>query len=368
MKQKMPTAFLKEQRGEWAAWGIHPETQRRKLYYSESKEGASRKAFLSFYPELVDRPETLNDYYAESYLPTIVHRSGNWKSQVGWAMDKYVRPVFGKTELKNIDRSKAQRFFNSLIGPLEVSSVRRIRIVFSAVLNLAEQDDRIRKNPVRSVKLPEAEEPEKIALTYEQVGKLIYHAEERLLPVLYISLVAGGLRIGETCAMNRQLVTKTSLKVDQQVLQQKGGAIVTKRLKTKWTRRTIPIPEALGEKILNCHQKSRTWVCSNVDAGYLLPNNVNLLLAQACALAKIPKITPHEMRHTFISLLENELEAPTPIVAALAGKAHKSVTSGYSHTHKAQLLKWVTRHFETVVKHVEYEAEYQKVIFLDKVG
>jgi integrase len=350
-KQQITASPVKGREGLYVAWGINPDTLKRQKYFANTPEEAAQKAADS-----LKRPEpleTLDAYYAEAYLPTIAYRSENWQSQVGWAMDGYVRPTFGDRKMRDIKRPEAQRFFNSLIGRLEVSSIRRIKIVFSGVMNLAEADDQIAKNPVRLVRLPQEEAPEKTSLTHGQLARLIRFGPRELLPPLYLSAVVGGLRIGEACGVARANMTLDSLKVCQQVLQLKGGAKTTPKLKTLSTKRIIPLPTELGSLVLSYVPDGVEWVCSNADGGYLLPNNVTRMLASACLRADVPIISPHELRHTFISLLENELEAPTAIVAALAGKSHKSVTAGYSHTHRQQLEKWLARHFERVQREVE---------------
>ena len=91
-------------------------------------------------------------------------------------------------------------------------------------------------------------------------------------------------------------------------------------------------------------------MCSNTKGGHLTPNNAERELAAAVKRAGIPRVTAHEFRHTFISLLENEWEAPPSIVAALAGKTDDRVTSGYSLSHRTQLEKWMKSFWSEVYK------------------
>ncbi|MBX3114396.1 MAG: hypothetical protein KF836_07495 [Fimbriimonadaceae bacterium] len=55
----------------------------------------------------------------------------------------------------------------------------------------------------------------------------------------------------------------------------------------------------------------------------------------------MPVVGPHALRHTFISLLENEHECPPSIVAELSGKAKQGNTANYSHAHMEQKRKWM---------------------------
>ena len=178
MKKQIKASPVKGRKGLFLAWGIDPSTLRRKKYFAATPEEARQRAAESFKPP--NPVETLDAFYAEAYLPTVAHRSENWRGQIAWAMDDYVRPTFGLWKLRDITRSDAQRFFNGLIGTLKPSSLRRVKIVFSGVMNLAEADEQIAKNPVRPVKLPPDEDTEKTALTYDELGRLIRHSQKEL--------------------------------------------------------------------------------------------------------------------------------------------------------------------------------------------
>ncbi len=55
----------------------------------------------------------------------------------------------------------------------------------------------------------------------------------------------------------------------------------------------------------------------------------------------MPVVTPHELRHTFISLVDSEIEAPRTVVMSLVGHSPKSTTDGYSHVKNEQKLLWM---------------------------
>lgn len=349
--RKLPKATWNEKTKRFLAKGINPDTGKRRSYSGATPEEASQKAADSYgiiTPVQAD-PEKLYGFYANVYLPTVLHRSDNWKSQIGWAMDNYIIPAFGDWKLSEITRSDAQKLFNRLLTKLpKVSSVRRIRIVFSGVMNLAEADDVISKNPVRYVRLPADEESEKKSLTFEQLHTILLASPKRLIPPLMLMMQS--LNLGEACAVRRNHIQNGRLKVRRQILQVKGGAIDTDKLKTPQRKRDIPLPKEVEEMILNAEQKSGIWVSSNVDGGYMLPNNVSRELDELLAALDVPRVTAHEFRHTFISLMENELEAPPAIVHALSGKKDKRLTAGYSHTFWNQLVKWNGRFWEKVLE------------------
>jgi len=191
-----------------------------------------------------------------------------------------------------------------------------------------------------------------MALTFEQLAKVFVAAKPEVQVVILLSGCAAGLRIGEACGVTRlHLTSDDVLHIRQQVLQGKGGARISKRLKTVQSQRDLPLPDELAEWIRD-HSQGRFYLAGTSKNRFQLPNNVSEDLARACAKAKVATITPHELRHTFISLMENEIEAPA-VVAALAGKQDSRVTAGYSHTHQEQLRKWLKVHFQRFKKAVE---------------
>jgi integrase len=206
------------------------------------------------------------------------------------------------------------------------------------VMNLAESDEIITKNPISRVRLPRAEKPDKTALTFEELSALIAASHDAIRP--FVLLGALGLRAGEALGVTFAHVGD-DLRVRQQVLQPKGGCKLVETLKTPQSRRDIPIPASFREALLGCNQVSGIYVCSDSKGGYLTPNNASRELEIAVTKAGIRRITPHELRHTFISLMENELEAPAAIVACLAGRVYAGPNAGYSHSHRRQLAKWI---------------------------
>jgi integrase len=366
--------------GRFESKGIDPITGKRKSYYSRlSQEDADRQARASFG---IATNDSLYGFYVGVYLPTVQHRSANWRGQIAWAMDTHILPAFGHRPVESLTRQELQRFFNALPQRgLMASSVGKVKIVLSGILNLAEDDEVIIKNPLRRVRLPRPSAPIKKALAPEQVWQLIQSSQPALRPPLL--LWSFGLRLGEALGVTRGSVRGGVVEVRQQIIQPKGGCVVSPALKTPESYRRIPLPAEAIAAMLDSGQTSGIWVCSNSKGGYLTPNNATRELAEACrriGLVKtddrgepltrksktgnvetIPLITAHELRHTFISILENELECPPAIVAALAGKKYGGPNQGYSHPTQAQLAKWTERYWQRIQESSVYDLTTKEV-------
>lgn len=341
-----PKAYqVKNRPNLWAAKGIDPTTQKRKNYFGGSADEASRKAAQSFG---VADDFSLFSFYSNVYLPTVKHRSHNWLAQISWAMDKYVLPELGHRDIRELKRPELQLFFNGTSKSMKASSAGKVKIVLSGILRLAMADEVIASNPLAFVRLPPKDTVEKTALTFDELKALIAASGPLVRP--FVILAGGaGLRLGEALGVTRAAISKDGvLSVRQQVLQLKGRCDVSQSLKTSNSRREIPIPEGMLAALLVADQVSGIWVCSDSKGGYVRPKNITRELTAACSTAGVPRVSPHELRHTFISLMDNEVEAPRTVVMALAGHSARSTTDGYSHVKVEQKRRWMERFWDQV--------------------
>ena len=341
--RKITAHELKHRPGTWQAKGQDPDTLQRRSFYGNSKEEAERKARESYKPELsVEDQATVYGFYSRVYLPTILHRSPNWNKQVGHAMDKHFLPKIGHLELTAVTRPMLQEIFNEMTA-LSVKSRQLYKIVLNCVFNLALIDGKIPSNPCAFVRLPQPTPSRKRALSFEELHQLIEHSHTLIKPVV---LLAGccGLRRGEFLGLTKANISADNiLSVDQQIRYDGNKMERTSTLKTPNSRRAFPIPAALADRL---RAGDSMHVCPDSIGGVLRPGNVSRELAIACKRAGIETVTAHELRHTFISLMENELEAPRRVAQSIAGHKGREVTDIYSHTQRTQMLKWMTIYWE----------------------
>lgn len=323
-----------------------PVTGKRLSYYGASPEEAraARDAALGIDP--TPSEDSLYDYYVRVYLPTIMHRSQNWRSQVAWAMDKYILPWFAGEDIRTITRASLQNHFNRNLGNLSPSSRNKVKIVLSGILNLAEQDEIIPRNPASTIRLPAPTEPVKQALSPLELRQLIDSSRGQVRSFILLSGLCG-LRIGEACAVTTADIHEGILHVENQVLQPPGGPHVTSTLKTPQSKRRIALPAALEAELVSGReafviQQSRT----RTTRLFCTPSNVARELKRHQAEKGLKDVSPHELRHTFISILENDLGCPQNLVLELAGKAR---VNSYSHGREELHREWMSKLWETVM-------------------
>ncbi len=197
------TASWNQKRRKWEAKGIGQVTLKRRTYYGDTEQEAIRLARDSY---LLGEEYTLFNFYAQAYLPTIVHRSQNWKDQIGWAMDKHILPEFGHRDLRSINRGEIQLFFNKLrVSP---KSARHVKTIFSTVMGLAEQDGLIERNPLQKIRLPYIPNSKHVILTGEQLRMLLAVDHPTIKPFILLAGCAG-LPLGE--ALGSVLISNCSI-------------------------------------------------------------------------------------------------------------------------------------------------------------
>ena len=296
--------------------------------------GSSPNEALLDLEDRILRSANLRDIYSlkqwmeERYLPSIETTSKRHREKAEWSIKHLGR--LGELPIIEVDRSRFQALFNAKAKTLKPETLKTLRSVWSAALNLAEADDIIQKNPLRFVKLPRNPVVQKPVLSASELFKLIQHS--RGYAAHPIVLLAGlmGLRVGEIAGLKPE-----HFKVE--------GKLLVPGTKSQASLREIPLhPRVLAEL-----------------AGFTFPlcghrgSSRNALL-RASYRAQMPDVNPHLLRHTFSSLLE-WLGCPIDIRSRLLGHGKRSITQRYSHAEWENFVKWQTALVEFVYRPVGYE-------------
>lgn len=325
----------------WRCYGLEPITHRRKPYYGNTKLEAEEKARASFNDLVPSKNLTFAAYYFDFYLPTIVHKSENWQLVVSWAFDNYLVPNFGECLLNEITRIQIQRFFNLMAGKLNASSLSKIRVCLSALLNLAVTDGVLAVSPCIRIELPIQRQKTVEILSFTEMADLFYIGDGLVKSFILIQF-AGGLRIAECCGLRLDdLSPSGKLSVQRQVLQLPGGSILSENLKTVSTRRVLTLPNELCEMLRHYAFGSEFFLGSK-RGSFGLPNNVSRSLDIARNKLGLRKIPCHLFRHSVISHLLL-MGAPDAVVKRIAGKSTRTgdALAVYSHANDAEIEKWI---------------------------
>ncbi|GAA4374173.1 tyrosine-type recombinase/integrase [Paeniglutamicibacter cryotolerans] len=232
--------------------------------------------------------------------------------EIAWRL--YVEPTWGKRPISSILYSEVQAWVTTLtvgdpkaeppVKPKSATTVIRAYGVLAAILDDAVKDRRLLANPTRGVDLPRKKKKAHVFLSHEQVRDL---ADASKYPALVRVLAYCGLRWGEATALRVQDVNmiRRRLGIEQNAVDVAGEIIVGTPKNHK--KRSVPFPEfldaALGEACEGKHRED--LVFPGPTGTYLRYTDMRedkmSWFASAVKKSGVPRITPHDLRHTAAS-------------------------------------------------------------------
>lgn len=271
---------------------------------------------------------TMNECF-DRYMETKVDLREGTRHKYNLEYDRWIRETwFGNRQVSSIKKSDVLLFYKEKSKTLSNGTIRCLNKYIHSALEMAVEDDLIRKNPADGcIKDYQGAEPRQ-AMSKEDTLKFLEYAESYQYGkdyLLAVKIMLGtGLRVGEVTGLTWEDIDfkNKQLNVDKQFTLIAGGGKHEYHIsvpKTKSGIRKVPMSDDVIE-MMHKH-KTDTYFQSlkhgtSVD-GYkgfvfhtrtglpVLPNRINDYLAKVVKSYndshndKLPKISCHTMRHTF---------------------------------------------------------------------
>jgi len=302
-------------------------------------------------PEAPAAEPSFHELAEQWYLEREPELSPNTRQEYKWRLECHLLPFFGAHQLSAITVAEVDRYKAAKLGekpPLAASSINKTLQTLAAVLEVAVERDQLTRNPAagrrrrvraRAPRRFYLDTADHIAALLDAAGQIDADArDDRRFArrALLAALVFGGLRIGEALDLRWRDVDLAA------------GRLRIVDAKTPAGVRYVPLLPALRDELLSHHMESaytdpNDVVFANARGHRQLPEHVrNRTLVRAMARANqrlgdegralLPEgLTPHSLRHTYISLrlaLGDDLAA----VAQAVGHVDTSVTHRvYTH-------------------------------------
>lgn len=233
--------------------------------------------------------------------------SGYSVMETAWRL--HVEPRWGGVALGDIRPTGVQQWIAELgrgtdkVKPLGASAIKRAHFVLQRILADAVRDNLIARNAAAGVSLPRTSRKRPVYLTHQQVAALAAASGEYeglVLLAAYSGLRWGevvGLRVHDLDMLRRRAT------ISQNAVQ--SGAAIHVGTPKSHKQRTVPLPAFLLPYLARqCEGKARdALLWSGGDGTHLRrPHPVSGWFAKAVTASRIPRVTPHDLRHTAASL------------------------------------------------------------------
>ena len=223
------------------------------------------------------------------------------------AWKNHVAPVWADREIWSIRRSEVQDWVSDLASQKSRTVVLRALGVLAGILDVAIDDRRLASNPARHVRSLPRNGPGKrrVYLTHDQVATLAACSAH---PTLVLTLAYTGLRWGEATGLRVRSVNRLRKRF---VIEENAVMIAyVIHVGTPKTheKRSVPYPERLAPMIEQaCVGKGPEGLLFGDGVNHMRNSGDKGWFANAVRRAQeidpsIPRLTPHDLRHTAASL------------------------------------------------------------------
>lgn len=308
------------------------------------------------------------DNYAE-YVIKIKEQAGMAQSTaVNYGYHrKRLAPFIGHVQLKNLTPNTLNKAYTEMIGAnISKKYVHELHVFIHMVMGMALKEGIIPRNYASAATPPKKERPDVNALSEDDLkaffGALYSDEKYYFYQVFFTLLLATGSRIGELCALNWNHIDfkENRIHICQHFVLDRNGRHVENGCKTVAGERWLYMDDSIM-KMLNEYRTyytkrvfeyGRKWNMETMAVffsptklgNYLDPNTVRMWLTSFTKKHSLPKIHPHQFRHTSISL---QLQAgiSVPDAAKRAGHARPDVTVIilYGHTRQSSYITIINR-------------------------
>jgi integrase len=284
-------------------------------------------------PSFENRSITFGDYWTKWRLECRNRVSEGWRLSQDQMARTYLLPVLSSKKLleirsQDIGNVLAEMGHTGLSAQTVLHAYNLLHKIFEDAI---EHYDLLSSSPVRKRYRPKVQIRERNFLTPDQSWQLLEHCSNHpVAPTIWLALLAG-LRIGEIQGLTWEAI---SFERKQILIRQTFNRRINKMQphpKGKdWCK--VPMAPQLAE-FLALHRKvagPTDFVCCD-NCGEMLSYKVfNKALVKLCNEAGVPRVTPHELRHSCTELYVQH-GASAEDVRRLLNQKSLSATARYIH-------------------------------------
>lgn len=308
--------------------------------------------------------------YLEIWLETYTtHCRPNTRKGYALAIEKHLAPRLGGERLENLTTARIQQSYNDMLqteyapakyeerGGLQVlikpaktyspKMVHNAHAVLRMALEQARKEGLISRNPADDVKLPASKPVEYTIPTPEQLRLLLdeLRQAECYLAVLTCALLA--CRRGEALGLYWSDIDFEAGTIELKralIVNNETNRVELGELKTKNSRRVLPLPSALRDALLKlkaeqeeaaraagAHVLSSPFVFVTVEGKPFRPDSISQAFKRAARRAGLPDMRLHDLRHTGITYMLASGADPKTVSGFVGHATAQFTLNQYAH-------------------------------------
>ena len=288
----------------------------------------------------------------------------------GYTVDvqRHLIPTIGAHKLDRLEPEHIEYLYTSLLAKgLSVGTIHHVRRTLNKSLNDAVRRGRLPRNPVPLANTPRYDPPDIDPLTVAEARTLLAAAEDEPNGAAFMIAISLGLRRGEVLGLSWPDVDLDAgrINIRHQLEQRKwehgcadpdrcveraafcperiGGGLVLAELKTRQSRRTLPLPHPLIAVLRKHRQQQREarihagtmWhdsglVFTNLTGGGVAPADHSQHWTEFLERSGVRPARLHDARHTAATLLLVQ-GVDQRVVMSMFGWTSPAMTTRYQH-------------------------------------
>ena len=271
------------------------------------------------------------------------------KTQQGYrgSINRYIVPAIGSLRLQHLDPSDLQRMYASIINRgLSARTALHVHRLMHRILRDAVRWNAVQRNVADAVTPPKVRRPEMRIFTVQELQRFLDAAPDDAIGSTFQLAVLTGLRRSELAGLRWSDVDvdRSVLRVTQTLQRVSGHGLVIGEPKSTQSRRAVALGERAvkllkGVKVRQLEEQLASgdlyeetgYVFADALGAPIDPDRVSKVFRRTVAVADVPKLGIHSLRHLHASLaLEQGVDMKTTSVRL--GHSQISVTADlYSH-------------------------------------
>lgn len=254
-----------------------------------------------------------------------------------------------KITLQNIKPKNIQDFYQYLLDDgLSGNTVKHYHANIRKALQYAMKTDIIPSNPADKVDLPKIEEYKPKFYTSDEVKILLNSVigTELEIPVMIDCFY--GFRRSEVIGLKWSAIDfhNNTITINHTITQSNGKLIIGDRVKTKLSRRTLPLEPVVKSFLLELKEKQKAnkeicgnsynqeyieYICVNNCGDLIKPDYVSKTFSKLLVKKKLKTIRFHDLRHSCASILLKNGANMKEIQAWLGHSNYNTTANLYAH-------------------------------------